>query len=67
MTLPFRLIEESLLATLGAKKDLALAALDVDSDVGEVSLVSGTDELPSGLEVLLGAKPEAARDASLQT
>ena len=42
MTLPFRLtdetLEESLLATLGAKKDFALAALDVDSDVGEVSL-----------------------------
>ena len=60
-------LEESLLATLGAKKDLALAALDVDSDVGEVSLVSGTEELRSRLEVLLGAKPEAAKDVSLQT
>ncbi len=59
-------LEESLLATLGAKKDLALAALDTESDVDEVSLVSGTEELRSRLEVLLGAKPEAARDESLQ-
>lgn len=53
-------IEESLLGTLSAKKDLALAALDVNSDVDEVSLVSGAEELKSRLEILLGAKPEAS-------
>jgi SNF2 family DNA or RNA helicase len=55
-------IEESLLGTLTAKKDLALAALDVESDVDEVSLISGAEELKSRLEVLLGAKPEASPD-----
>jgi superfamily II DNA/RNA helicase len=57
-------IEESLLATLAMKKDLALAALDADSDVDEVSLVSGAEELRSRLEILLGAKPEAPIDES---
>ena len=55
-------LEESLLGTLSAKKDLALAALDVESEVDEVSLVSGAEELKSRLEILLGAKPEAAAD-----
>jgi hypothetical protein len=57
-------LEESLLTTLSAKKDLALAALDVDSDVDEVSLVSDAEELRSRLEVLLGAKPQAPLDVS---
>lgn len=57
-------LEESLLATLTAKKDLALAALDADSDVDEVSLVSGSEELRSRLEILLGAKPNAPVDES---
>jgi SNF2 family DNA or RNA helicase len=60
-------IEESLLGTLSAKKELALAALDIDSEVDEVSLVSGAEELRSRLEVLLGAKPEAAVDVSQQS
>ncbi len=55
-------LEESLLATLTAKKDLALAALDIESEVDEVSLVSGAEELKSRLEILLGAKPAAAPD-----
>ncbi|MFN0196934.1 MAG: DEAD/DEAH box helicase [Planctomycetaceae bacterium] len=55
-------LEESLLSTLSAKKDLALAALDFESDTDEVSLVSGTEELKSRLEILLGAKPAAAVD-----
>jgi len=55
-------LEESLISTLTAKKDLALAALDVESDVDEVSLVSGAEELKNRLEILLGAKPEAAAD-----
>jgi hypothetical protein len=53
-------IEENLLGTLAAKKDLALAALDAESQVDEVAMVSGTEELRNRLEVLLGAKPEAA-------
>jgi SNF2 family DNA or RNA helicase len=52
-------IEENLLVTLGAKRDLALAALDASSDVDTVSLVSNSEEMRSRLEVLLGAKPEA--------
>lgn len=57
-------IEEKLLGTLSAKHDLALAALDMESDVREVSLASGMEELKRRLEVLLGAKPHAALDES---
>ncbi|MFQ5733537.1 MAG: DEAD/DEAH box helicase [Planctomycetaceae bacterium] len=59
-------IEENLLATLSAKKELSLAALDADSDVTEVEFRSGMEELRRRLEVLLGAKPEAAVDESRQ-
>lgn len=55
-------LEESLLNTLAAKKDLALAALDPTSEVTTVDLVSGAEELKSRLEILLGAKPEANLD-----
>jgi superfamily II DNA/RNA helicase len=55
-------IEEKLLATLSAKHDLALAALDMESDVKEVALTSGFEELKQRLEVLLGAKAHAAVD-----
>src|SRR5271156_1828710 len=55
-------IEESLLATIAAKKDLALAALDVESEVEEVQLQSGLQELKNRLEILLGSKPEAPID-----
>jgi len=57
-------IEESLLATLSAKHELALAVLDPDSDVDSVDLVSGVEGLKQRLEVLLGAKPDAAVDES---
>jgi SNF2-related domain/Helicase conserved C-terminal domain/SWIM zinc finger len=59
-------IEENLLATIAAKKNLALAALDAESDVDEVALSSGLQELKSRLEVLLGARPEAPLDESLK-
>jgi SNF2 family DNA or RNA helicase len=59
-------IEENLLATIAAKKDLALAALDVESEVDRVDLASGMEELKSRLEVLLGARPEAPLDVSVQ-
>lgn len=58
-------IEENLLATIAAKHELAAAVLDPDSDLSEVQLVSGMDELKRRLEVLLGAKPEADRDVSM--
>jgi SNF2 family DNA or RNA helicase len=57
-------LEESLLATLSSKKDLALAALDPESDVDEVTMTSSTEQLKSRLEVLLGAKPAAPLDVS---
>lgn len=57
-------IEEGLLATLSAKHQLALAALDPESDLDSVDLVSGIEELKRRLEVLLGAKPEAPIDES---
>ena len=60
-------LEESLLATLSSKKDLALAALDSESKVDEVTMTSSTEQLKLRLEVLLGAKPEAPLDVSKQT
>ena len=57
-------LEERLLTTLSSKKDLALAVLDADSEVTEVDMVSGMEELRRRLEVLLGAKPEAPIDTT---
>jgi SNF2 family DNA or RNA helicase len=54
-----RTLEENLLATLSAKHQLALAALDPDSDVDRVDLAGSMDELKRRLEILLGAKQEA--------
>src|SRR5438094_2183654 len=59
-------IEEKLLSTLSAKHDLALAALDADSDVDQVDLAGGIEELRRRLEVLLGARPEGPFDDSLR-
>ncbi len=59
-------IEENLLKTLAAKKELALAALDPDSDTDQVNLASGMQELKSRLEVLLGAAPEAPVDETIR-
>lgn len=58
-------LEENLLATLSAKHELSLAALDVDSDIDAVDLASGIEELKRRLELLLGAKPEAPGDESV--
>ncbi len=57
-------LEESLLGTLSAKQELALAALDPDSDVTRVDMTSGIEELKRRLERLLGAGPDAAIDES---
>ncbi|MCK5690035.1 DEAD/DEAH box helicase [Myxococcota bacterium] len=59
-------IEEKLLGTLSAKHELALAALDMNSNINSVSLKTGIDELKRRLEVLLGAEPEALEDESQQ-
>lgn len=59
-------LEEELLKTISQKKELAMAALDYESDISEVNLQSGMDELKSRLEVLLGALPEGHLDASLK-
>jgi len=55
-------IEENLLLTLSAKKQLSMAALDPDSEVEDVNLASGYEELKQRLELLLGAKPVIAPD-----
>jgi hypothetical protein len=57
-------IEEKLLATLSAKHQLATAAIDFGSELDQVDLSSGVEELRRRLEVLLGAKPEAPVDES---
>ncbi|HED12994.1 MAG TPA: helicase [Gammaproteobacteria bacterium] len=55
-------LEENLLQTLSAKKQLAMAALDPDTNLDEVDLSSGLEELKRRLEVLLGATPQAPED-----
>ncbi len=59
-------IEERMLETLAAKHDLAMAALDVDSDVNEVILQGGMEALKRRLERLTGAKPTAPIDESVR-
>jgi superfamily II DNA or RNA helicase len=57
-------IEESLLATLSAKQELADAALDADSKLDQVVLENKGEDLKRRLEILLGARAEAAVDVS---
>jgi superfamily II DNA/RNA helicase len=57
-------IEEGMLQTLTVKHDLALAALDVGSDVDIVKLAGNGDDLKRRLEVLIGRKPDAPVDES---
>ncbi len=59
-------LEENLLATLSAKQDLAMAALDPDAGADRVDMISGMEELKRRLEVLLGAVPEAPVDSTAQ-
>jgi len=60
-------LEENLLATLSAKHELSLAVLDPDADATTVDLATGMEELKRRLEVLLGARPEAAEDERMKT
>ena len=59
-------LEENLLATLSAKHELSQAVLDPDSDLTQVDMASGMEELKRRLEILLGEKPEAAEDESMR-
>ncbi len=58
--------EENLLATLSAKYELSLAVLDPESETTQVSLSAGMEELKRRLEILLGARPDAAEDESMK-
>ncbi len=57
-------IEENMLATLAAKKEIALASLDMESEVTEVDMASGMENLKQKLEILLGRQEEAPVDQS---
>lgn len=59
-------LEENLLATLSAKHELSLAVLDPESDTTNVDMITGMEELKRRLEILLGAKPDAAEDESMK-
>lgn len=59
-------LEERLLETLNAKQNLAWAALDVDSNVNEVELHGGMDELKRRLEKLITEPIDAPIDGSRQ-
>jgi superfamily II DNA/RNA helicase len=58
--------EERLLDTLADKRDLALAALDPDSNVSELKLRGGNEDLKRRLETLLGERPVAPTDRTQQ-
>lgn len=58
-------IEERLLDTLASKQELADASLDFDSEIDEVAMVSGMEDLKRRLEVILAPK-SAAIDQSQQ-
>jgi hypothetical protein len=57
-------IEEGMLGTLAAKKEVALAALDINSDIKDVTMASGAEALKRRLEVLLGRQEAAPVDES---
>jgi SNF2 family DNA or RNA helicase len=57
-------IEEGMLGTLTAKKEVAMASLDIDSDIKEVNMASGAEELKRRLEILLGRPEDAPLDIS---
>ena len=59
-------LEENLLATLSAKHELSLAVLDPEADATRVDMTTGIEELKRRMEILLGARPEAAEDESMK-
>jgi SNF2 family DNA or RNA helicase len=59
-------LEEGLLATLSAKQELFLAALDPDAQATRIDLACGMDELKRRMEILLGARPDAPVDETMK-
>jgi superfamily II DNA or RNA helicase len=59
-------IEDNLLGTLSSKRDLAMAALDPGADVSDLDVRTQTDDIKAKLEVLLGSKPEAPVDETVE-
>jgi superfamily II DNA or RNA helicase len=57
-------IEEGMLGTLSAKKEIALAVLDIKSKIKKVDITSGAEALKRRLEILLGRPDEAPLDIS---
>jgi hypothetical protein len=57
-------IEEGMLGTLAAKKEIALAALDINSKIKNVDMVGGAEALKRRLEILLGRPEDAPLDVS---
>jgi len=57
-------IEEGMLNTLAAKKEVALASLDINSKIKKVDMASGAEELKRRLEILLGRPEDAPLDMS---
>jgi hypothetical protein len=57
-------IEEGMLGTLAAKKEVALAALDINSKVKNVDMIGGAEALKRRLEILLGKPQDAPLDVS---
>jgi SNF2 family DNA or RNA helicase len=57
-------IEKGMLDTLEAKREFAMAALDLDSEVSEIALTGGIKALKRRFEVLVGEKPAALLDKS---
>ncbi len=57
-------IEEGMLGTLSAKKEIALAALDINSKINKVDMASGAEALKRRLEILLGHPEDAPVDIS---
>jgi len=59
-------IEEGLLTTLASKQDLANASIDMSSDVCEVAMSSGMEDMKKRLEIIMTPPPPAPVDQSQQ-
>jgi superfamily II DNA/RNA helicase len=57
-------IEEGMLGTLAAKKEVAMAALDINSKVKNVDMAGGAEAMKRRLEILLGRPEDAPLDVS---
>ena len=57
-------IEEGMLGTLAAKKEVALAALDINSKVKNIDMAGGAEAMKRRLEILLGRPEDAPLDVS---